>query len=67
MKGGEGVTTPFTKDEYVRRYVAEMVARSDVDEDFATASAETHWERFANHNNPEPEYDAAAEMSYWDE
>lgn len=58
---------PMTKDEYIRRFVAAMVAAADVDEAFARESAEAFWERFADRENPEPEYDAAEEMSYWDE
>jgi len=58
----------MTRDEYVRRYAAEMVSRSEVDEDFARESAEAFADTFREDGDyTDPEGDAQTDMSYWDE
>lgn len=59
------------KAEYIRRYAAELRARSDVamSEAFARITAEAHWLSNVEAGEPcgDPEGDACTEMSYWDE
>ena len=60
----------MTRQEYIDRYVAQMLARADVDEAFARESAEESlaWPSEAERLEAgTPEEDAETEMSYWDE